>query len=33
MIDLSIEKVAKQVSKLNLSDEYKEEFYQLIRQL
>ena len=32
-IDLSIEKVAKQVSKLNLSDEYKEEFYQLIRQL
>jgi Ca-activated chloride channel family protein len=32
-IDISMSKVSKQISKLDLDDEYKEEFYQLIRQL
>ena len=32
-IDISMSKVSKQISKLTLNDEYKEEFYQLIRQL
>ncbi len=31
--DMSIRRVSKQISKLDLDDEYKEEFYQLIKQL